>query len=142
MCSFVGVQRGETRGGVLRVRFLPGDHIGVPRRGGRPGLLRVNRTGDGATFSLTFSLLAGAGLMIGFMTEIFPAMGLIAVLARMGCFWIGRDTRATASPIGTSQDFIPATPSNTSHSSLSASAVFLIAFDFTGMQYIELISNS
>lgn len=154
-CCFVGVQRGETREGVLR--FLGGDQRGevlrgVPRVGRtgegamlsllvgvRRGVPRVGLTGEGAMFSC-FSWLAGAA-SIGLITAIFPLMGLIADLALTGCFLMGRVVGVTKST-GMSRDLTPGAKSKISHSSLSASAVLLIAFDFKGMQYIELISSS
>ena len=85
-----------------------------------------------------------ASLNFGFLV-IFPPIGFTADRALSGCLLMPLDTTLSQSPIGTSHDFNPGDlqfSSRTSHSSLSASAVLFIVLDLTGMQKLELISNS
>jgi hypothetical protein len=154
------VRRGDARGGVLRV-ILAGELL--------TGVLRVTRKGDDMTFFMTrkgddmasfmtrkgddmtsflTSSCVGFGLIGLTAVILVPGpIGLTADLGRTGCFRIA-DLFSLVS-IETSLDLscfvflggrMP--PSIISHSSLSASAVLFRAFDRTGIQNMELISNS
>lgn len=107
-------------------------------RGESAAWLRVDCAGEAKG-----SLLAVLGL-----TAILPPMGLMADRGRTGCFRMVRLGGFSLVLLGLSTSFsrgeLGATfdSSKTSHSSLSASAVFLIVRDRTGMQNMELISIS
>lgn len=124
------------------LRFLEGDKRhrdeSKVREGDSVERLRVDWAGDDD----------GSSLMLG-LTAILPPIGLIAERGRAGCLRMDLLGGTSTELVGLSQDLSRETigvlspvSSSTSHSSLSASAVFFMVLDRTRVQNMADTSSS